>query len=125
MKNLNLKYFFIIIVLIASLITGSFDNSLNCVSDNCCKTECCEENSSSDFSGTDISLNNTDCCEFSRALKNEVLATSSSSTGTKTNIIAQSISFYQILNQHNRIYNIKQFISGHIPLSNSISILRI
>lgn len=74
MKKVNLKNFVIIIVLIASLITGSFDYTLNCVSAECCKTECCEENSLSSDSDFNLILSSSDCCEFVQSYGSKIHA---------------------------------------------------
>lgn len=74
MKKVYLKNFVIIIVLIASLITGSFDYSVNCVSAECCKTECCEENSLSSDSDFNLILSTSDCCEFIQQFESKIHA---------------------------------------------------
>jgi len=65
-KKVNLKNIVIVIVLIASLITGSFDYSVNCVSEECCKTECCED------SDINLILSSSDCCEFIQPFESKI-----------------------------------------------------
>lgn len=125
MKNVSIINIIIISVLVSSLFFGNFDYSVYCVAEECCKTECCEVSSNSVYSGLHLSFNDADCCEYNQAFENEIQTVSSLNNGVKENLTAPSILQHQIPDAYDCCYNAKKPTSIHVPVSHSISILRI
>ena len=125
MKKGSIKNIIVISVLIAFLFSGNFDYSGYCESEECCKTECCVERSGSDYSGMHLSVNNPDCCEYSKAFENEVHAVSSLSSNVKSNLSSPSVLQPHFLCKNKSSYIAKKSSARTIPESHSISILRI
>ena len=123
MKKVYLKNIAIIIVLIVSLFTGSFNYSVNCVSVKCCKTECCEENPVSSDSDLSLILDNADCCEYAQSLENKILATTSPNTNIVTTL--PSILFCKIYYYADCKYYLSKFSLNPVRESHSVSVLRI
>lgn len=123
MKKVYLKNSAIIIVLVVSLLTGSFNFSVDCVSVECCKTECCEENPVSSDSDLSLILDNADCCEYFQSLKNEIQATTSPNSNiviTLPSILFSKIYYYADCN-----YYLSESSINPIRESHSVSVLRI
>jgi len=122
-KKVYLKNFVIIIVLIASLITGSFDYTVNCVSEECCKTECCEENSLSSDSDFNLILSSSDCCEFVQSFENKIYA--AFPHNTKNNISSPSNLNYKIsLHSENSYFLLEPLLNPDLEIHSTL-ILRI
>lgn len=125
MKKPGIKNIIIVGILIASLFSGNIYYSVYCIAEECCKSECCDESSSSVNSGSHLTLNNSDCCEYSQSFENEVHAVFSLNTTIKSNTTTHIILQHLFPDKNANSFIIKKSSANLIPGNHSISILRI
>jgi len=127
--KIKLQKIFIVNLIIFFLFSGSFYYSVCCEKEECCKTECCktefcEENSVLVDSDFDLTLDNTDCCEYSQGYVKEIKSTAPFNLILSISNHPSNINYFNSNNSTSKHF-LPLSALNHLREGNSISILRI